>query len=192
MGWKDDARRTIVSGKKDLASFPGYWIKVKKYSIRGKDEINGALASLQASLDKKALYSLAQKTQERSRSSEELTKKQVFELLSEDEISAYAASSMIPMGELNRLRLKHGVAAHNFVTGDPDIGTDNAKDIEVFANDILEYADIVEEIISQIEDYNRPLATTTSGTSGTSPSGSTEEAVSTSAMNYQTDATLPS
>lgn len=174
MGWKDDARKTIISEKKELQTFPGYWVKVRKYSIQGRDEINAAMKRVQKDLDKKALYSLAKKVKERS-GKESVTEDEVMSMLEPEEIAAFMDSNSTPVTELNMLKLQHGIAAHNFVDGDRDVGTDDSKVVKRFAEEILEYADIAAEILRVVEEYNRPLAPKRSKTSRTSQNGSTTE-----------------
>lgn len=188
MGWKDDARRTIVSEKKELETFPGYWVKVRKYSIQGKDEINAAMAKLQSSIDKKALYSLAKKVRQQQ-GNKDLTEQQVLEMLEPDEIEAFMDGNTAPVADLNRLKIQHGVVAHNFSEKDKDLGTDDPKDIEAFANDILEFAEITAEVLQHIEAFNRPLASPRSKTSKTSPSGSTKDQPSSPETSSQTEET---
>jgi hypothetical protein len=191
MGWKDDARRTIISEKKELETFPGYWVKVRKYSIRGKDEINAAVRRMQQSLDKKALYSLAKKVKEQSGRTD-LSEEEVMGMLEPEEIGAFMDSNSVPLEEINKLKILHGVAAHNFVDGDKDVGTDDPKAVKVFADDILEYSDIVAELLRIIEEYNRPLAQARSKTSRMSQSGSTTEQTSNPETNSRTDEDLQS
>lgn len=194
MGWKEDARRMIVSEKKELQTFPGRWVKVRKYSIRGKDEINAAMAKLQQGLDKKAIYSLAKKIREQQ-GNKSLTEQEALALLEPDEIAAFMDGNTAPAEDLSRLRILHGVAAHNFLDGDPEavqIGTSKQEDIKTFSSEILEFSEATAEILSLVEDFNRPLARPRSKTSETSPSGSGTAQPSSPETSSQTEGMQPS
>ena len=164
MGWQDDARRTIVSEKKDLESFPGYWVKVRKYSISAKDEIQSVLKKAQKGIDKKALLSLMAK-REKITSPEELQQS-----VTPEELEMAVEMQTAEIKSYAIIRIRHGVAEHNFC----DEGI--SKETEKFALDIMEYGEIVDEILTLIEDFNRPLAAKTSMPSEMSQNGSITEA----------------
>ncbi len=180
MGWQDDARRTIVSEKHELETFPGYWVKVRKYSISAKDEIQAVLRKAQKSIDRKALMSLM------ARREKGLTEEELRESLTAEEIGAMIDMQSGELSELCKIRIKHGLFEHNFC----DEGV--SKETEKFAKDILEYNDIAEEIIGRIEAFNAPLAEKTSKASATSPNGFTTEASSTTETPCQTEGNQPS
>ena len=172
MNWKEDARRTIIGKKENLVSFEGYWVKAKKYSTQGKDEITEATRNIQKGIDKKVLMSAAKKY--RSTGKDVVSEDELFDLLTAEEIATMMDSSTVPTSELFKAKLKNGVYSHNFCEGDIETRS-TEKDIKGFANDILEFEEIALEIIKIVEDFNRPLVVKTSSISETSPSGSTTE-----------------
>jgi hypothetical protein len=179
MGWQDDARRTIVSEKHELNTFPGYWVKVKKYSISARDEIQSVLSKFQKSIDKKALMSLVGKR------GTNLSESELRESLTPEEIGAVLDMGNAETSQYSYVRIKNGIAEHNFC----DEGV--SKETESFAKDILDYSDIAQEILLIIEEYNRPLAEVTSKQSTTSPNGFTTGASLNTEMNSQTDDNQP-
>jgi len=173
MNWKEDARRTIIGKKKDLVSFPGYWVKAKKYSTQGKDEITEATRNVQKGIDKKTLMSAAKKVRAKG-GRENITDDEIFDLLTAEEISTLMDSSTVAASELFKAKIKNGMESHNFCDGDIETRSTD-KDIKGFATEILEFEEIALEIIKIIEDFNRPLVQKTSLTSETSQNGSIED-----------------
>lgn len=192
MGWKDDARRLVVSDKRELESITDsegkkYWIKPRKWSVAAKDEINGVQRRLQKAIDKKALASLVQKSQ----TGDYETVEEMIEAMEPDEFAALLDTQNIESYDLAEVKLRNGISSHNFCDGDIETRSTD-KDIKGFVHDILEYEDIALEILKIVEDYNRPLAMKTSATSKTLPDGSTEESALNTEMSTQTDESLPS
>ncbi len=181
MGWQDDARRTIVSERLELETFPGYWIVARKYSVRGKDEITAATRAIQKGLDKKALLSLMKKMQDREK--KEITEEALLDRLTQEELSALVESNSVELYSVAIAKLRNGIYEHNFCDGE------SSKEVSVFAKDILEYDSIAEEILSKIEEFNRPLAEKTSTASAMSPNGSTTEANLSTEISCLTDET---
>ncbi len=184
MSWKEDARRTIVSEKKDLVSFPGYWVKPKKYSVKGRDEINEAERKVQKNIDKKALMKFARRLKDKDEY-KDLSEEQILEKIPDDELIVMMDLRMTEVFAVNEAKIKHGIACHNFCDGDIDTRS-TEKDIQGFARDILEFEDIAVEIIGYIEEFNRPLAVQSSLTSETLQSGSTEDQNLSTETNSQT------
>ncbi len=184
MGWQDDARRTIVSEKIELKEFPGYWVKVKLYSVKGKDEINMATRAVQKAIDKKALISLMKKAQ--AAHGESLTEEQMLEQLTQEELSALVESNSVELYSMTMAKIKNGIDSHNFCDGE------KSTEVENFAKDILEYDKIAQEILGHIEEFNNPLASKTSKQSAMSPSGSTTEVSSSTEIACQTEGNQPS
>lgn len=187
MGWKEDARRSIIGKKKELISFPGYWVQARKYSTQGKDEIADATRAVQKGIDKKVLFSAAKKM----KGKENLTEDQIFDMLSAEEISELVDSSSCAATELFKAKIKNGLNAHNFCDGDIETRS-TEKDIKGFANDILEFEEVALEIIGIIEDFNRPLALATPSISKMLPNGSTKEQSSNTVMSGQEEENQPS
>lgn len=172
MGWKDDARRLIIGEKVQLETFEGYWIRPKKWSIQAKDEINAVQRRIQKGIDKKALMSVYAKSKGKNYSEEELLEK-----ISPEELGAFLDSNSLEAKDFVEIKLKYGIAEHNF---------EGAK-VKDLAHDILEYEDIAIEMLKIVEDFNRPLAKKTSPISGMSQNGSTEEPVLNTEISTQTD-----
>lgn len=177
MGWQDDARRTVVSEKKALSTLEGYWVKVRLWTVGGKDEITATVRKLQKGLDKKSLISFMAKA--RSRGKDLTNEADIMSILTEDEIAAFVDSESVEASAMIEAKLKNGIAEHNF--GDMKVSE--------LAHDLLEFPNVAEEILKLIEDFNRPLASQTSSTSATSPSGSTTEQNLSTATPSPTEAT---
>lgn len=166
MGWQDDARRLIVSEQKDLTTFPGFWIKAKKFSINAKDEINAATREVQKGLDKKAILEVTKKAREAGLSGNAMTEEEIIDALTPEQLSALIDSTNISTAKVVEIKLRNGIEAHNF---------EDTK-VAQLAHDILEYPEIAQEMLKFVEEFNRPLAKPTSVKSATLPSGSTEGA----------------
>jgi hypothetical protein len=170
MGWKEAAQRTIVGDKVELKTFPGYWIKPKKYSVSGKDAINEEQRKLQQSIDKKALASMIKKLDIDSDGKDEAQiMSEVMDTLTDEELAAMMDSQYVPSASYIKVRLNEGIHAHNFCDG-PE-----TQDVSSFAQDILDYPEIAEEILKVVEEYNRPLAKKSTKKSKMQPNGSTTE-----------------
>lgn len=191
MGWQDDARKTVISEKRSLKSMVGYWVKVRKWSIRGKDEIDAAVKEVQRSLDRKALFEVAKMV--RGIAPEELEKMdsgEIMSLLTPEQFSALTDSLSTQAAKVVEAKLRHGIDSHNFCEGDIDTRSTD-KDVKGFAYQILDFPEVATELLELVEDFNRPLPRPTSSTSGTSPSGSTKEASSSTEISTQADENQP-
>jgi len=189
MGWQDDARRTVVSDKIFLESMEGYAIKVRKYSIQGRDEIDAAIREMQKGFDRKALFEVARRV--KGMNPEKLasmTNDDIMETLSADEFAALTEANTAESAKVVELKIRYGLDSHNFCDGDPDTRW-TEKDIKGFANQIIEYPEVAGEILAHVEEFNRPLAPKTSKMSGMSPSGSTREESSNGETNSPTEET---
>lgn len=166
MGWQDDARKLIVSDKKELTTFDGFWIKVKKFSINATDEINAATREVQKGMDKKSLIEVAKKAREAGIAGEVLSEDEIMDMLTPEQMSALLDSTSVASAKVVEIKLRNGIEAHNF---------EDTK-VPQLAHDILEYPEIAQEMLKFVEEFNRPLAKTTSVKSATPPSGSIEGA----------------
>lgn len=166
MGWKDDARRTVISEKYNLETFEGFWIKAKKYSINARDEINAAVREVQKGLDKRAILEVTKKAREMGLSGSTPTEAEIMDMLTPEQLSALIDSSNVASSKVMETKLRNGIAEHSF--GDTKVAD--------LARDILEFPDIANEMLTFIEEFNRPLTKQTSPASAMSPSGSTEAA----------------
>ncbi|NCC66338.1 MAG: hypothetical protein EOM15_17010, partial [Spirochaetia bacterium] len=152
MGWQDDARRTVVSDKKNLTSMEGYWIKVRKWSIKANDEIQQAERDMQKGMDRKALFEAAKRI--KSIDSEKLKTMSVDELLpllSADEFFALTESQNVNSARLMEIKLSYGIDSHNFCDGDVDTRSTD-KDIKGFASQIINYPEPATEMLQFVEE----------------------------------------
>lgn len=187
MGWQDDARRTVVSDKIFLESMKGYAIKVRKYSIRGKDEIDAAIREMQKGFDRKTIFAVARKVKGIDPEKlKDMTTDDILETLSPDEFAALTDANAVANAKVVELQIRHGLDGHNFCDGPEDTRWTD-KDIKGFASQIIDYPQVAGEILFHIEEFNRPLAPETSKTSGMSPSGSTTEQSSSGETSFPTD-----
>lgn len=173
MGWKDDARRTIVGEKRFLETFEGYWIKPKKFSKAAEDAINEQIRKLQKGINRKALVSVTKKAEERGEELGEMSETEVLELLTEEELEALMDGDTAATFDLCRVKLRYGIDSHNFCDGDIETRFSETVD-DTFARDLLEYPEISGEILGIIQEFNRPLPNKKSPKSETSPNGSTK------------------
>jgi len=168
MGWKDEARRTIIGEKVMLESFPGYWIRPRKYSIETMDEIRALERKQQGEFNRKALARIAKKMSDGGKidDAEKIVPSTIMGELTDEEFEAiYDISEKRkdgPGAQLIVAKIAGGLGEHNF---------DGAK-VETLAKDMIDYPDIAREMVKIIEEYNRPLAESPSETSEPSPDGS--------------------
>lgn len=182
MSWKQDAQRKIVGDKNELKTFPGYWIRPKKYSIAGQDAINAEQRKLQKGIDKKALVSVAKKLKIDADGREEAEiMTEIMSNISDDELSALMDSQYVPSAAYIKIRLQEGIDSHNFCDAA------ESKDVDSLAEDILDYPEIAEELLQIVEEYNRPLAVKGSKKSKTPQNGSTTGQNLNTATNSRTD-----
>lgn len=170
MGWKDDARRSILGEKTGLASFPGYTITPRKYSIEILDEIKDIERERQKEVDRRALARVAKKMAAKKQLSEEdlskLTPAEMINELEDDEFAALFAAVDKSHGfeaKIISVKIRGGLGAHDF----------KDSSVEELSTELLEYAEIAGEVVRIIDEFNRPLVKSPSETSKQSPGGST-------------------
>ena len=184
--WKQEAERKFVGDKVELETFPGYWIKPKKYSISGKDAISDEQRKLQQGIDKKAMASVIKKLHiDTEGKQEDVIMSEVMDQLTDAELSVMVDSQYVPSANYLKVRLREGIHSHNFCDAA------ESKDVEALANDILDYPEIADEMLQAVEGFNRPLAQKSSRKSKTQPSGSTTEPASSGKTNSPTDGDPP-
>lgn len=173
--WESAARRAILGDKVDLKSLEGYWIKPRKFSRQGEACIRAAgLHQQQASIDipEELLNRLAEAYKKRDAG--ELTSDEFEKLFTtQEKLTVFRSQTEIDsklLIEPTRLKLLHGIGEHN-LNGVVEIGA-----TEDLVNRLIQYPDPCEEIERIVEAHNRPLTQQTSGTSETSPNGSTNDA----------------
>jgi len=176
MGWQDDARRTVVSEKRMLTKMEGYWVKVRLWSIKGRDEISAAERDMRKTIDRKALFEVSKKVKgidpEKLKA---MDTGDMLDLLNSDEFDALTNSATMESARVVETKLRHGIESHNFCDGDIDTRSTD-KDIKGFASQIIEYSEVAQEILAFVEEFNRPLAKPNPSNSETQQNGSTKEA----------------
>lgn len=191
MGWQDDARRTVVSEKRFLTTMEGYWVKVRLWSIKGRDEISAAEREARKAIDKKALFEVSKKVKGiEPEKLKTLDTGDMLSLLTPDEFDALTNSMSMDSARVVETKLRFGIDSHNFCDGDIDTRSTD-KDIKGFASQIIEYPEVAQELLAFVEDFNRPLAQQTLSSSETQPSGYTKDASLSMETSFQTGAILP-
>ncbi len=194
MGWKAEARRTLVGPKSYLETLPDpnsgertYWIRPRKWSIEAADKIRAKEHELKKSLGKEGLalitrrQDVMQKITEAKDRGESITDADIMHMLSPEELEALVTGTAPQdQAELVKLQIFHGVYDHN-------LDDENGEVIKITEDDVgdfLEFPDVATEIVGIVRGWNRPLADGRSATSETSPSGA-----STDSDSSQTDPT---
>ena len=187
MGWKDKASKLVVGDSVELKTFPGFWIRPRKYTVAGQDAINEIQRKLQKGINKKALMSFVRKLEidKAEEKSEQELATEVMDQLTEEEIDTMMESSQLPTADIIKAKLKEGIHSHNFT----DQG--ESEDVAQLVQDIIDYPIIAEEMLGIVEGFNRPLAEKKSKKSKTQPSGSTTEAPLSTEIPSQTEGTPP-
>jgi hypothetical protein len=172
MGWKDEARRTIVGDKKELGTFPGYWIRPRKYSIESLDEIRAIEKKQQSEFTRRSMAKLAKKMSGikdlTPEAAAEMSPLDLMKNMDEEEVEALYEmmdSKHNFQAQILTAKLKGGVGEHNF----------EGTKITELAKELIEYPDIAREVVEIIDEYNRPLATRPSEALPQSPDGSTNK-----------------
>lgn len=171
MGWKEDARRTIVGEKIELKSFPGYFVVPRKYSVETQDKIREIQKQQQSDFNRRALAKIAKKMAGvgDAEKLKNMTTADIMTSLTDEEFESLYEITEQKTGHGAKLmiaKIAGGIAEHTF--GDPPIP------VEQLAKEVIEYAEIAGEIVEIADGFNRPLASQQSGTSEPSPSGYTE------------------
>lgn len=170
INWKIAADRVTIGERVELKTLPGYWVRPRKFSKAGEAEI--LAAQTRAVAQKRAVASSiidaydAKPTNEADAmvGSKAVGMQREVQLL----VMQNATPEMVGHLEEDRVRLTFGVEDHNF-NGDAEKAT------SAWARDVMEHAEIANEILAIVAEKNRPLAMPTPPSSGTSPNGSTTE-----------------
>jgi hypothetical protein len=200
MGWKAEARRTLVGPKEYLTTLPDaeteelhYWIKPRKWSIDATDQIRAKEHEVRSALGTEGLALLAkkqgvmEKLREAYASGESVNDEEVMKLLTAEEL-ATLISGTAPQNqaELITLQILHGVAEWNLEDEDGKVVEITEEEVR----DFLDFPDVAGEIVDIVRRWNRPLASGRSQKSGMSQSGSsTDQSSSPTAPTSQTDQT---
>jgi hypothetical protein len=165
--WKSKISKSRIGERADLKSAEGFWIKPRKFSVEENDIIQEAQLNALKDVNRGML---ARATQKMMASTDSKSGASVIDILSDDDISALLDAKFAPSSAILRLHLLHGVAEHNFCEEESSTLVNAA-----LVDDLLKYPEIATEIGLLVQGFNSPLAKPTSGTSGTSPDGSTGE-----------------
>lgn len=162
-------RKKTIGPKVPLKTIEGEWIRPKMLNVTQQDELKilqqRALKSAGVGASKVVEIERVKAKLKEDESSKEEIPESVYDTV--------MALNAMPSAELARFLMKNGIGAHSFVD-DTEAGSSEVTDKIV--EELMEYSDISLEIVRIISEFNNPLAPTTSGTSETSPSGSTGEA----------------
>lgn len=164
-------KRKIMGPRQDLETLPGFWIKPKKYSSTGGEEIQ----AVQFKMSKGARNPVVAKYVKKFRAQgiENPKISDIVDKLNEEELAELleAMGSVNPESntELQEKILLHGTGEHNFRQSGKVLSIEDAIPI------IMQDIEAVREINGIIGKWNSPLASEPSEKSGTQSSGSIEK-----------------
>jgi hypothetical protein len=185
MGWKDATRRNLVGGKVELvATGKECWIRPKKLSTAAADRINELQRGVFADAENRAKI-------RKFREIEERLKAEGKSIEDADSMELMECAPQMEAGyrnEIFQIALEHGIGEHNFVddTGNL-VGQGKIFDESTIVG-ILDWEPLAAEIFQAIQEYNRPLASRSGGSSMTSSDGSTKDPVSKKETSSPTEA----
>ena len=168
MDWKEAARKSILGEKKNLESiipdeetlnfwkendrsWKAYFFQPKKYSVEGKDRVDSVTMKNTQSLPGKLKVSI-QKIMKEHENDKDFQDKDILDYLSDEErvelfdsqIESYENAAM--MKEI----IIEGYGETNLLNKE--------ESIEEFAEEVLAFQNIAQEIVKIITDHNRPLS----------------------------------
>ena len=149
VNWKTASNRRVIGDWVELKSLEGIDARVKprKYSQAGADEINAWAVS-------RAKF---------KRDTEGVTDEE--KLL---DVFASTDPEMLKQAGYMGVVLRYGIAEYEF-------GDETGQPSDDWIRDMLDDVELTTELLGIVVEFNRPLASPTSGTSGTSPIGSSKE-----------------
>lgn len=184
INWKIAADRMTIGEKVELKSLPGFWVQPRKFSKAAESQMIAVAARAQMKKE-----SVRRTILEGARAREQSDIGKMSGELPEDlkeKVVMAIVENMTPEEfadtDTQLVKLAYGVHAHNF-NGEPEGGS-----LE-WARRLLEYRDIFNEILAIVEAKNAPLPLPTSGSSATSPTGSSTAPGSTKAAGTSTGST---
>jgi hypothetical protein len=165
--WKDAAKKSILGPEIALVeikpeedvlkewkeagrSWVGYWVKPKKYSIKGKFKVDGlamgAADSIPPSVSKKIAKIYADNPDLDTDDTAA-----ILDLLDGDDLDAIITAQLKAEDNSSIVKaiIEEGLGETNLL-GEGETVTD-------FADQVLEYSTVADEIVKIIRDYNRPL-----------------------------------
>lgn len=172
VNWRVAADRLTIGERVELKSLPGYWVKPRKYSVAGEAEIKAAQVRALAETRGEAMREVAgmMADPESDSAAMGLSREQRDQIAVA--IMERATADIIGSLAERRARVLYGIAEHNF-TGEP------AEPTPEWVDELMEYADVFDEVLAIAWEKNRPLAPTTPQGSETSPTGNSTEPPST-------------
>jgi hypothetical protein len=185
IGWEAAARRTLISEKVELKALPGFYIRARKYSISANDEIRAAQIRRREIIPaavRDLLMRSAVDGRPVSEIAAELGEKDAEKILASIPPEASSVSDIM------RICLLYGIGEHNLT----DDGSESTLVTPALVARIMEYKDTATEAFAAVQEWNSPLAKTTSGQSRTSPNGDTEALPSNTEKSSLTEEAPPS
>lgn len=186
MGWEARKKRTIVSEWHELETAPGVRVKVRKYSYGESSRIRQMQTELTARHRDFFSMLMTKYYDDVTEAYGEFDIQHVLAFLKDNGRRGEAVDLSMQLRTLEddgsvdlvKVQLEAGLEAAQSVD-EYDPGDDNPtwKDekIAAFRSNILEFEDVVNEVIGLINQRNTPLASRTSAISGTSASSSIPE-----------------
>ena len=167
INWKIAADRMAIGEQVELKSLEGFWVRPRRFTKAGEAEILAAQTRAIAK-SKSIAASLMDSMPEPETDSERMfgpsaeAKKEIAMSVMEN-----ATADMVGRVEENTLRLMHGIEGHNF--------DESGKATREWAESVMEYSDIANEILAIVAEQNLPLSVRTSRKSAMSLMQSTTE-----------------
>lgn len=162
-------QRRIIGDRHDLETLSGFWIKPKKYSTEGGEEIAALRFKIMRNSRNPKIVGILKKLKDEGIEALDVTT--LLEKIPEEEVMELFAAMYEARGdgrgEIQRAILKHGIGDHNFNSGGKKLSVEEA------VPKLMQDAEAVVEIIANIEEWNVPLAQGRSQSSETQPNGST-------------------
>ncbi|MGH0051926.1 MAG: hypothetical protein ACQ5SW_00865 [Sphaerochaetaceae bacterium] len=156
-------KKKLIGDKVYLKTIEDEWVCPKRLTVSQNDELN----VLQQKMLKDAGVTVPKIKEIEKIRSEETPEEEIPDSAYETLMSLNFA----PSAEMVRFYLLNGIGKHSFV----DDKEGSTEVTETLVDELMEYSDIAVEISKIVQEFNTPLAKTTSGTSETSQNGSTED-----------------
>ena len=187
--FKQALKRTRVGERHEMETLPGYFFSPVKFSVEGSDAIKAVTAKNKDLLDAKSLKRIKEIAADED--GKRMDTAALLEKLSDEEfadiVHSLNASSLGSL-ELSRVKIKYGLGPNNLGAGVSTEGALVKGGVpDEFVEDVLQNAEIAEELVGVINIWNSPLAGKQQKTSRTAANGSTETRNSRKEQNGQTE-----
>lgn len=180
--WREKARQAAMGERHQLASLPGYWIKARRFSVAGAEEIREA-----EHLPPALLRKIARIRPDTADTDKRAFEQRAVQELTDEEFSLLSDLQTSLDPKIARLRIMHGLGEHNFT----DDATASNQVSEDFANELLGYSPVALEILEEIARVNPgPFGSGKSAQSNSSSSGSSREPQTSKGATSQTTPSL--